>query len=361
MVINVKFKILMNTTTKIILINTIAIAVILLLLWNPIRHIVKNHPYQYVYFNELAGGIDKAYGNHEMDYYYHSTREASEWVIAHAQKSGLETGDKIKVATWHTASVQYFFRNDTADFQVGFSRWYEKGNNDWDYAIFTITGIAPEEIKSVHFPPKNTVYQVKVDDKPIALVLKRETKDDLTGFRLKSQKEFAPAIYHLKKAIEIDPTNIAAFMNLIESYFNTGKIDSAKMCIDQLLEYVPKYEPLNYMLAHYYTATNQPNEALSVLKMIREQNVKFKAAYNFAFQIYTQQNDLKNAEKMMLDLMATNQLDEQSFKQLISVYKAQGLDERGAYKKAYKKYVEAFEKMGKEKEAQIYRDALKKL
>jgi len=351
----------MNKSTKIILINVVAIVILLLLLWHPIRHIVKNHPYQYVYFNELVGGINNAYGNYEMDYYYHSTRETSEWVIANAQKSELESGNKIRVATWHPSSVQYFFRNDTANFRVGFSRWYERGNNDWDYAIFTITGMMPEEIKNANFPPNNTVYQVNVDDKPIALVLKRETKDDLTGFHLKNQREYPSAIYHLKKAIEADPTNIAAFMNLIEAYFNTGKIDSAKMHIDQLLEYVPHYEPLNYMLAHYYYATNLPDEALRVLKAIREQNVKFKAAYNFAFQIYVQQNDLKAAERMMLGLMAINQLDDQNFKQLISVYKAQGLDERGAYRKAYRKYIEAFEKLGKEKEAQIYRDALKKL
>ena len=159
----------------------------------------------------------------------------------------------------------------------------------------------------------------------------------------------------------MDPTNIAAFMNLIESYFNTGEIGSAKMYIDRLLEYVPKYESGNYMLAHYYNATNNSDEALKVLKMIREDNVKFKSAYNFAFQIYAQQNDLKNAEKMMLGLMAINQLDEQDFNRLIAVYKAQGLDERGAYKKAYRKYAEAFEKLGKKEEAQMYRDALKKL
>ena len=351
----------MNKITKIILINITAIVILLLILWHPIRHIIKNHPYQYVYFNELVGGIDNASGNYEMDYYYHSTREASEWVIANAKKSGMETGNKIKVATWHLPSVQNFFRNDTADFQVGFSRWNERGNSDWDYAIFTVTGMMPEEIKHADFPPKNTVYQVKVDNKPICLVLKRETKDDLTGFQLKNNKDYVSAINHLKNAWEIDPTSTSININLIESYFNSGKIDTAKLIIDRLLEYVPKYEPANYMLAHYYSALREPDNALKVLKLIREQNIKFKAAYNFAFQIYAQQNDLKNAEKIMLDLMAIDLLDEQGFNQLIAVYKAQGLDERGSYKKAYKKYADSFEKLGKKEEAQKYRDAAKKM
>jgi len=351
----------MNKTTKIIIINITAIIVIFLLLWHPIRHVVKNHPYEYVYFNELAGGINNVYGNYEMDYYYHSTREASEWVIANAKKTGLEAGEKIRVATWHLASVKYFFRNDTANFHVGFSRWYERSNNDWDYAIFTITGLMPEEIKNADFPPKNTVYQINVDDKPICLVLKRETKDDLIGFQLKNNKEYASAIHHLEKAIEIEPTNIPAFSNIIESYFNSGKLDSAKIYIDKLLEYVPKYESGNFMLAHYYSYNREPEKALKVLKSIRENNVNFKAAYHLAFQIYAQQNDLRNAEKIMLDLMATGQFDEQGQNQLIAVYKAQGLDERGAYKKAYKKNAEALEKLGKKDEAKKYRDAVRKM
>jgi len=351
----------MNKTTKIILINIAAIVVILLLLWNPIRHIIKNHPYEYVYFNILTGGIDKAYGNYEMDYYYHSTREASEWVINNATKSGMEIGDKIRVASWHEGSVQYFFRNDTTHFKVGFVRWYERGNVDWDYAIFTITGMMPEEIKNADFPPQNTVYQVKVDDKPICLVLKRETKDDLIGYQLKNEKNYISAIFHLKNAYGKDSTNISNSMNLIECYMNIGQLDSAKIYLDKVLRYAPKYEPANYMLSHYYYYTREPDKALKILKTIRENNIQFKAAYHFAFQIYAQQNDLKNAEKMMLDLMAINQLDEQGLKQLISVYKAQGLDERGAYKKAYKKYAEAFEKLGKKEEAKIYRDAFKKM
>jgi len=351
----------MNKTIKIILINVAAFAVLLLLLWHPIRHIIKNHPYQYVYFNELAGGISKAYGNYEMDYYYHSTREASEWVIANAKKSELETGKKIKVATWHAGSVNYFFRKDTADFQITFSRWYERGNNDWDYAIFTITGMMPEEIKSPLFPPKNTVYQINVSEKPICLVLKRETKDDLVGFKLKNEKEFAAAIAHLSRAREIDPTNISITMNLLESYFNVGKVDTVKLMLEQLLAYVPKYEPANYILAHYYSYKGQRDKALKVLKTIIEHNVQFKAAYHLAFQLYVQQNDFKNAEKLMVALMSINQIDEKGFEQLISVYKAQGLDERGAYKKAYRKYAEALEKSGKKDDAKRYRDALRTL
>jgi tetratricopeptide (TPR) repeat protein len=355
---NLAIEWLRKKTKKNNLIDVAAIVVILLLLWNPVRHIIKNHPYEYVYFNELTGGVKKVYGNYEMDYYYNSTREAAEWILKNTEIVPCDNS-KLRVASWHQASVQYFFRNDTANYRTLFSRWYERGNTDWDYAIFTITGMMPEEIKNPDFPPKNTVYQVKIEGKPICLVLKRETKDDLTGFRLKNEKEYESAIYYLQKALEIDPTNVSVLINLIECYFNTRQFDLAKIYIDQLLGYVPKSEPANYFLAHYYNFVGEPDKTLRVLKSIRESNKNFKAAYHFAFQLYAKQNDLKNAEKMMLELLAVNQLDEQGFNQLISVYKSQNLDERGAYKKIYKKHIDAFEKLGMKKEAQMYRDALK--
>lgn len=346
---------------RIILINCIAIAIFLALLWNPIRHILKNHPYEYVYFNELAGGMNKAYGNYELDYYYHSTREASEWILANAKKSGLETGKKIKVATWHSASVNYFFRKDTADFQVLFSRWYERGNNDWDYAIFTVTGIMPEQIKSTHFPPANTVHTINVDGKPICIILKRTDKSDLEGFKLKEANQTAAAMPYFKKALQVDPYNEAVLMNLTECYFQLGFTDSAKTLIDHSLEFLPTYEPANYFNAHYYISKGNADEALKCCKKIIKDNFKFKAAYYLACNIYLGQRDLNSAEKMLGKLINIDQLDNQGVQMLIQIYMAQGLNEQGAYKKLYKKMAKSLEKRGKEKEAEEFWDMYHKL
>ena len=115
----------------------------LVLLVGPVRHVFANHPYEYVYFNELSGGIRNAYGRYEMDYYYHSTREGVEWVMAHADTAALEPGRKIRIATWHPSSVAYYVRlYDTVHFSSAFTRIYQMGNDDWDYAVFTITGMS---------------------------------------------------------------------------------------------------------------------------------------------------------------------------------------------------------------------------
>lgn len=58
---------------------TAGIAVFLMIL--PLRHIIANHPHEYIYYNSLSGGVKKAYGKYEMDYFYHTLRAGSEWLI----------------------------------------------------------------------------------------------------------------------------------------------------------------------------------------------------------------------------------------------------------------------------------------
>lgn len=349
-----------RVSTKGIIVNIASVILFLALLIGPIRHIIANHPYEYVYFNELAGGMNKAYGNYEMDYYYHSTREASEWIIANAEPNA--DGSKIKVATWHTASVCYFFRKDTARFIPTFCRWYEKGNNDWDYAIFTITGMAPEQIKNAGaFPPPDCIKTIDVDGKPICLILKRQSKVDMLGNQYKSKNQVDSAIICFKEALAINPYNEAALNNIIECYLMRGLLDSAKTYIDQELTFLPKYETANYFLAHYYMTKGEMDKAIETCKFIIDCNFKFTSAYHLMCNIYLRQNDVKNAEKALLQLIEHDQLDNTGVQQLIQIYKADGLDDRGAYRKLYKKIATSLDKRGKKEDAKIYWDLYKQL
>jgi tetratricopeptide (TPR) repeat protein len=333
----------------------------ILLLAPPLFHIVRNHPYEYIYFNELAGGIDKVYGNYELDYYYHSTREASEWILANASKQ--DTEDKIKVATYHSASVDYFFRKDTADFQVSFSRWYDRGNNDWDYAIFTITNILPEQIKSEHFPPKNTVHTIDVDGKPICLILKNDDKSELKGYGFRQESQMDSAVFYFEKALEIDPYNETAMTSLIDQYFLIRQEDKAKPYIDSLLAFFPHYDLANYYLAYYYYLKNDLDEALNIAKkIIAEDNYRFTLAYYIICNIYIKKNDMESAEKIMNDLIETDSpVDDIVIKQLIAIYRAQGLSEAAAYKKLYKKIAANLKKKGQKEAAARYENRAKSI
>lgn len=315
--------------------------------------IAKNHPYEYTYFNTLAGGVNGAYGNYELDYYYHSTREASEWVIENAEKSGLETTGKIKVATWHQASVGYFFRNDTARFEVVFSRWHERGNNDWDYAIFTITGMSPDMLKhSEAFPPTNTVHEIKVDGIPIAIVLKRTDKSDYFGNLLKRENKPDSAIVLLKKALTIVPSDESVLLNMGEIYLNKRQTDSAIFYLDKLLNFDPKNENANYYKAYALMFENQLNEALQCLQTIVKHNSKNDAAPWMAAQICAQQGNLMLMEKMIENTLIANTNKQQDALNLMhQIYPQLGLSANDATMSFTKIWIRVLEKLGYEEEA----------
>ena len=50
-------------------------------LFHPLRHIIRNHPNTYIYFNEWSGGINNTYGRFETDYYANSLKPASDYFL----------------------------------------------------------------------------------------------------------------------------------------------------------------------------------------------------------------------------------------------------------------------------------------
>lgn len=328
---------------------------------NPIAHSIRNHPYEYVYFNEFEGGIKNAYGKYELDYYYHSLREASDWVIKNAKKDNLTIGDKIVVACWHTAPLNYYFRNDTNRFKVSFIRYYERGEADWDYAIVCNTGIAPEQLQNGTFPPKNTVYEVKVDGKTICAVLKRQDKTDFQAIELKKKDSIAAAIPLLQKAIRIDDQNESALTNLAEIYLRVGKGDSVVMLMDKLLKMNPNSEVGNYFKAYGLFIMNKDQEALALCDKSIKINFKFQSAYSLAANIKMKQRDLYGAEGYLNGLIEIDRLDDQTMQQLLMVYQASGLDERNSYIKLYSTLAEHFKKKGNQNMFEQYDNAVRQI
>lgn len=62
-----------------------AIALFLVLLSPVVLDMVAIHPYEYTYFNRLAGGLSKTYGQYDQDYWGLSLREGMEWLNQNAE------------------------------------------------------------------------------------------------------------------------------------------------------------------------------------------------------------------------------------------------------------------------------------
>ena len=60
----------------------------------PVAHTYRNHPNEYVYFNEFVGGLKNVYGDYETDYYFNSLKSFSFWTSKlsfNCLKSSLNT------------------------------------------------------------------------------------------------------------------------------------------------------------------------------------------------------------------------------------------------------------------------------
>ncbi len=100
----------------------------------PVSILVRLHPNEYVYFNQIVGGLPGAYGRYDTDYWGNSYREAVEKLVDYIES---ETGSsatpppyRVFVCSNPPSSTTFFppylgrTREETeADFLIGTTRW----------------------------------------------------------------------------------------------------------------------------------------------------------------------------------------------------------------------------------------------
>lgn len=295
------------------------------LMFLPVKHIAKNHPHEYVYYNELAGGVEKSYGFYEMDYYFHSMRAASLWLNDYIKKEHPNPPKKVVVVSNNMGITQYYFRHDTTNVAVGYIRYYDRGTIDWDYCIVVNSYIDAIQLQTGIWPPKNTIHTIDVDGKPVCAILKRDDRNDYLGFAAKSMAEsikennttrdslFRESIVSFKKAIKADSHNETALLSLTEIYMNAQNLDSAMYYVDLLLAVYPTYENgLNYKgwLSIQKFDKNQNQQALTDAKNAFEKIIKVNYKYVYGYyglaMVYIRMNQLDQATKVLEEGMKVN-------------------------------------------------------
>ena len=178
----------------------IPLTLISILLFLPVRHMVANHPNEYVYFNEIIGGMKGAYANYDMDYYYNSIKKGSEWL-----KKNIDLKeDTITVIT--NGSYRGYF-DEYPNVNLEYCRYYEKSKEDWDYGIYSNVFIKRTQLLSDHFPPPGTIHTIDVDGYPVAFIFERESKEDLYGYNALQKRQYNEAIKHFNDYLKINPYN----------------------------------------------------------------------------------------------------------------------------------------------------------
>lgn len=271
-----------------------AIVIISLLSVHPVKFMLLNHPYEYMYYNQLVGGLKGAYARYETDYYYVSQSEASEWLIGYLRKNNITGPLKLKA----TYPVQWQFRNNP-EIKTSYFRYEDRSLSDWDYAIVVNRYISPYQLNNKIWPPKNVIHVVNADETPICVVLKRNSKDDYAGYTALTEGRNKDAIDFYKKVFQVDDGDAMNFYNFAAALYNDGQYQKADSVLKKGLELNPDFEPILMYLGNIARAQKKPDEAIRYYEKVIGVNRKYFEAYVELSELLTE-SDLKRARNLLM-------------------------------------------------------------
>ncbi len=199
--------------------------------------LVSLHPYQYAYFNPLFGGIKKAYGHFETDYWMLSIKEASSWL---KKQERVELNKKRHtVITNGMYPAQVYLGDSSNNMDLKYTAYYYRSEKYWDYALFYSRFINRNQLLNRSWPPKGTIHIVKAGGVPLCAVVKRENQEDYLGFEAMKRNDYKAAIHHLVEALEYTPYNETVSYALAVIYKNICEYDKAERAIEMSLNAYP--------------------------------------------------------------------------------------------------------------------------
>ncbi len=207
----------------------VVLAVMVLLVFLPARFMFANHPNEYVYFNELEGGIKGAFGNYETDYYMNSIKQCADWMKEHENlKQRRSDGGKLRLYSNGVSPINAYFKNDTADVSTGYVSYRARAEKDADYEILYSRFVDRELLLSGCFPPEQAVYTVYADGVPLSCVIKKTDKSDYLGIEAMKHGDYEMAVNLLGPYCQKYPKADAALFNLGLAYLQSAK-DAARV------------------------------------------------------------------------------------------------------------------------------------
>jgi tetratricopeptide (TPR) repeat protein len=241
---------------------------------HPLKFMINNNPYYYLYYNQFVGGLKGAYANFETDYYFVSQTEASAWLINYLEEKNIKGPLKVKA----TYSVNWQFRNHP-EIETSYFRHEERSHSDWDYAIVTNRYISPYQLTNKIWPPKNSLNVIYCDNIPICAVIERKTTFDYLGYKALSEGRNKEAIGYYEKVFPSDDGDEMIFYNFAAALYNDGQFLRADSVLKKGLELNPDFELILMYLGNIARAQNRNEEAIRYYERVIGANRKYFEAY----------------------------------------------------------------------------------
>jgi len=278
------------------------VVVFIVLFSLPVTHTLRNHPNEYVYFNEFVGGLKGAYGDYETDYYFNSLKNSADWFKKEILPV-LPKDKKTVVVTQAGGIMQYYFRKDT-NVKVIYSRYYEKYSKDWDYAIFANVYISPFQLRNHLFPPVGYLYASMVDGCPVSYVFKRDTKQELQGFQLEKEQKYKEAIEVFKEYVRAHPQNEEVWSRMGKLYYMTEQPQEAKKALEHALSLQPALNESLYILALVNAELKDYPAAFKAIERMLAENAASADAWYLKALLYYRMKQYQNAVNALNRLLA---------------------------------------------------------
>jgi tetratricopeptide (TPR) repeat protein len=298
------------------LLGRISVIVALLALsFHPLKFMATNHPYYYLYYNELVGGLKGAYTNYETDYYYHSLREGAEWLQEYL-KNKPDTG---QIVVGSNFPVQWYFRNNNA-IKTAYFTYQKRSAQNWDYAIVANSYIPPFQLKNDIWPPENTLHTIDVDGVPVCAVIERRTKDDLAGIQELEKGDYIKSALLFEKALELDPQNEWIVYKFAASLAQDHQNEKAEKMLEKSLELNPEFEPALLMLGDLSMKENDRQKAAAYFRNVISANRKNFEAYVKLAKTYPETGKA-DARKVLKECLKYNPKYKPAIKALAESYR----------------------------------------
>ncbi|HEY5511881.1 MAG TPA: tetratricopeptide repeat protein [Prolixibacteraceae bacterium] len=276
------------------LVQLVVILFLLVLAFHPVSFLVRNHPYYYLYYNQLTGGLKGAYGNYETDYYYHSMRQGSEWLIGYLKQN--HPGDTLKIGTNFPAD--WFFRKEK-NLTAKYFPYNERSQQDWDYYIVANSYIPPVLLNNKVWPPKNSIKIIEAEGVPICAVLKRENKADLLGYQAYNKGQNEEAIKYFEEVVKKDCQDELIFFNFASVCYEMGDPEKALILLKKGLEINPENDRILMFQANIYAEKGDFTRAAELYQTVIRVNRKYFDAYPALARILVSQEEVKKARELL--------------------------------------------------------------
>ncbi len=221
---------------------------------------VKEHPNQYVYFNELVGGIEGANGVYETEYYQNSGKQAAEWIVENAKPK--PNGEETLVRSSLSDFGRYYRDGKDSTWIAGdYGKYDDRHRLNWDYYVTYPRFKSAYKLENGLWPPKNAAYVVEAGGVPLCAVLKRESNASVEAFNAFQAKDYERAAKLYDEYIKVDPEDENVYRFSAVSLVSIGRVDEAIARAEKATQLDPSRPDFFEILYHLYKAKGDAAKA----------------------------------------------------------------------------------------------------